>query len=172
MVAGCAIFLGGYIRLYPPWISLRTSALVYVGMCLLTFLSKKPMHYLFQSWGIPAGHFSGFYNYNSPTIIAAALALFMFCLRLPDFSGWIGRLIRYVGPLSFGVYLIHENPFVRRELWGHWIHTQSMYHSPWLLVHFFATVLGIFIVCIIIDALRAKAAEAVIRVWRMMRERS
>ena len=154
-----------------PWkISLRTSFLVYVGMCVLTFISKKPMFYLFQMWGLPTGGFSAFYNHNSPTVIVAALALFTFCLHLPEPSGWIGRLIRWVGPLTLGVYLIHENPFVRRELWKHWIHTQSMYDSSWLLVHFFATVLGIFVACILIDALRAKAARAVTRGWQMIKK--
>ncbi len=169
MVVSGTIFLGGYIRLHPWEISLRTSFLVYAGMGLLTFLSKKPMHYLLQAWELPDRGFSAFYNHNSPTIIIASLALFTFCLHLPEPSGWIGRLIRYVGPLSFGVYLIHENPFVRRELWKHWIQTQSMYDSPWFLVHFFATVIGIFVVCILIDALRNQAVRILMRGWRMVR---
>ena len=33
---------------------------------------------------------------------------------------------------------------------------KEFYKSPWLLPHFFATVLGIFMICVLIDLFRVK----------------
>ena len=80
-------FLAGYVRLYGIKISQKQAIGLYVGMCLLTFLSKKPMYYIFQILGVPikditGRHIIGFYNYNSPSVVIASLALFIFCLNL------------------------------------------------------------------------------------------
>jgi surface polysaccharide O-acyltransferase-like enzyme len=74
-------FLAGYVRLYGINISQRGAFSLYIIMCLLTFLSKKPMYYLFKAWGVSTSHFIGFYNYNSPTIVIASLALFILFLK-------------------------------------------------------------------------------------------
>lgn len=50
------------------------------------------------------------------------------------------------------------NQHVAKELWGHWIHVSSAYNGSLfhLLGHMIVTVIGIFIVCILLDAMRRK----------------
>ena len=151
---------GGYIRLFGEDFLRRFSQqkvlLIYVLASLVTFLAKKPMHYFFDLIDVHiSGHsFSGFYMYNSPSVLLASLALFVFFLRLEISSERIKRCIQRIAPLSFGVYLIHEHPFIRSQLWGHWIHLKPLYASPYFLLHFVSTVLLVFLICILLDKVR------------------
>lgn len=56
-----------------------------------------------------------FLAYTSPLMVGAALALFVLFLRMKP-SARPGRFARRAGSLTFGVYLIHEQPVVRRAL--------------------------------------------------------
>lgn len=146
-------YWGGYIRLSDIKASgflQKRPFLIYFNACVITFLSKKPMHYFFQYLGVPvkARSFYGFYMYNSPTILLASIALFIFFLNLKINSDKIKNLIQYIAPSTFGVYLIHEHPFIRSQLWNHWIHVKSLASSPYFILHFIITILGIFAICI------------------------
>lgn len=114
------------------------------------------MHYFFEFIGVHVGahSFSGFYMYNSPSILLASLALFIFFLRLEILSDPVKRCIQRIAPLSFGVYLIHEHPFIRSQLWGHWIHCKPLYDSTYFLFHLLGTVVLVFFICILIDKIR------------------
>lgn len=124
----------------------KRAFLIYFSACIITFLSKKPMHYFFQYLGVPvkAQSFYGFYMYNSPTILLASIALFIFFLNLKINSDKIKNLIQYIAPSTLGVYLIHEHPLIRSQLWYHWIHVKSLASSPYFILHFIITILGIF----------------------------
>ena len=76
------------------------------------------MHYFFQYLGVPVKvrSFYGFYMYNSPTILLASIALFIFFLNLKINSDKIKNLIQYIAPSTLGVYLIHEYPLIRSQL--------------------------------------------------------
>ena len=56
-----------------------------------------------------------FLAYTSPLMVGAALALFVLFLRVES-PARLGRFACWAGPLTFGVYLIHEQPAVRRTL--------------------------------------------------------
>lgn len=103
--------------------------------------------------------------YNSPSVLLASLALFVFFLRLEIPSERIKRCIQRIAPLSFGVYLIHEHPFIRSQLWGHWIHLKPLYESLYFLFHFLGTVLLVFLVCILVDKVREWIFSAVKRLY-------
>ena len=153
-------FWGGYIRLWDFLVPKERALMIYVISCILTFLSSWPVHWLLKMEGFKVGKFglNGFYNYNSPTVWMASLALFFIFYKIEIGNRWIRKTVLWMGPLTFGVYLIHMNQHVAKELWGHWIHVSHMYSgSPELFLgHMLITVLGIFIVCILIDWSRLK----------------
>ncbi|WP_353885602.1 acyltransferase family protein [uncultured Veillonella sp.] len=154
--------VGGYIRLYGIQLSQRKALFIYISMCVLTFLCKKPLFYIFKTLGLPTGGMIGFYGYNSPTIVIASVALFIFFLRIRISYEKGRRWIYFFSSSSFGVYLIHENPFIRHELWGHWIHTKSMFSSSWFIVHFIVTIIGIYVICVLIDKIRERALKFIV----------
>lgn len=97
-------------------------------------------------------------GYNSPTVWLASLALFFVFCKIEIENRWLRKLILWMGPLTFGVYLIHMNQHVAKELWGHWIHLSHAYSGGLsaFLGHMMITVLGIFAVCLLIDWMRLK----------------
>lgn len=59
-----------------------------------------------------------FYSYNFIIVVFASIGLFLFFKKLNIKSNLINKIILFFSSLTFGVYLIHENPFVRNKLWG------------------------------------------------------
>lgn len=66
------------------------------------------------------------------------------------------RIINYIGGLTFGVYLIHDNILVRNWLWNDFLSLGKNSSSPFwqvLLIAFCAS-FGVFIVCAFLEFLR------------------
>lgn len=91
-------------------------------------------------------------KYNSPTtVIYAASLLVLFSQIKP--GKVITKGIMFATPAVFGVYLIHEHPLVRTnfENWFSWLIHLRLLYTVLLL---FATVLVVFIICILIEKVR------------------
>ncbi len=70
--------------------------------------------------GFVSNHFLGgsvpetyLLRYNSPLNIGASVFLFLFFLKLPCKNTTLRKLIHFFAPVSFGVYLLHEEPLIR-----------------------------------------------------------
>ena len=77
------------------------------------------------------------------------------------------KFINKVASTTFGVLLIHTNSdAMRKWLWKDLLDNFGMYNSPYLLIHAICSVLGIFILCTIVDLLRIKFIEKpFFKVW-------
>ena len=172
-------FWGGYIRLWGIAAGKLKAWWVYVTASVATFLLSIPVEWILLAEGfkVKTLGFQGFYQYNSPTVLLAALALFLVFLQMERPRGFFGRAISWMAPLTFGVYLIHENMYIRKELWGHWVSTVSVREGNigYFAAHMVVTVLGVFLVCILIDAVRAKffkiLSPAAERLWKYLSEK-
>ena len=49
---------------------------------------------------------------NSVPMISQALSIIFFSMQL-KYNKYIAKIISFIGPLTFGIYLIHENQFIR-----------------------------------------------------------
>lgn len=103
-------------------------------------------------WG-----YSLFYQYNSVLVLAAALLLFIAFLNLEIRPGRLQRLILAAAPLSFGVYLLHDNPNWRGILWE-WINPSQMADKWYLVPGVLVLAAGIFLICALLEMLRKTAA--------------
>lgn len=63
------------------------------------------------------------------------------------------NFISYFSPLTFGVYLIHDNINLRGVLWKQ-LNTASTANEPQFLIYLLLLVFLIFICCSLIDKLR------------------
>ncbi len=115
----CVVYLiGGYVRRYGIGFfrNGRRGFCVYAGAALLSGMAEIVLTVL-------SGRFSGLsyyasvpFHYNYLLCIAGAVGLFygFSYVRLPE--GAFSRLVRWVSPAVFGVYLIHE----QADLAGRW----------------------------------------------------
>lgn len=99
-----------------------------------------------------------FLSYSSVTMVVASACLFRF------FEGLhiSGKIVRSAAPLlsslTFGVYLIHEQPEVRPLLWERWLRPAAYAHSPFLIPMLFAMALAVFCGCGALEYLRQRVS--------------
>lgn len=90
-----------------------------------------------------------------PTVLTA-LFLFLGFLQID-----IGRsrVVNRISSATFGVYLIHENNFVRPFLWGTLFRNASFAHSPVLIPYSLMAALLVFLCCTLIELFRMAVLE-------------
>ena len=93
---------------------------------------------------------------NSFPILLEVFSIIIFVSQI-KFNNFISRFISFIGYLTFDVYLIHENPYIRTHYIGKYISKQS--DNLNLSAVFFMIIKGclyIFIICIFISFIRNK----------------
>ena len=69
------------------------------------------------------------------------------------------KFINTVASATFGVYLIHENRFVRPFLWDTVLRNPSYANSGLLVPHTLWAIAAVFIVCTVIELVRIRVIE-------------
>ena len=118
-----------------------------VGSLSLEVLSSQ-CHKLF---GVSCGHWL---MYSSPGILLEALALLMMFSRI-DIKNSLQRIIMFISPSVFAVYLIHDNSLMKKMVNFHNIGTYIVTGNSCIII---AMIIGIaviiFVLCLMIDLLR------------------
>lgn len=140
-----------YLRRYPPrkrrWLGW------YFLLSAVTAASRIIMAVLYRRYGFSSDYLKVFMQYNSVTVVAASVCLFLFFLHL-EIRGRVPRaLIRFFAPLTFGVYIIHEHRDLRDPLWNR-LKPWEIARSPKVFLMLIATVLSLFLVCSLLEYLR------------------
>lgn len=146
--------LGAYLRKYKPFEEGKPGVwlLVYGAMVLLSWgVLLRNTHLSNQN---PGGSYLNLVEFTSPTMVVAAVALLQFFsgIRIPKLAE---KIIRFVSPLTFSVYLIHDNPVIRDEFMIDKFIDLAFYpiHRMLLKLGFLCVVL--FTMCITVDYLRS-----------------
>lgn len=146
---------GAWFRLHPPQVRKARMYFGGYGLCIaLTFLSRLMIEKIEVSLTGSVGNGGWLLTYTSPLILGAGLCLFLACRELQIRNRVFCGMIAFLAPASFGVYLIHAQPFVfHRLLNGATVPLLAA--SP---IRFSSGILGlalaIFILCSLIDRLR------------------
>lgn len=162
----CAVYLfGAYLkRFYRPdgkfgrhFLQFLTAALLIPGSRFLTeLLLATPLGKIGVLQDLMWG-FGVFYEYNSVLVFAAALLLFKAFLNLRIRPGRLQRMIVAAAPLSFGVYLLHDNPNIRGVFWE--TLNPSRLSGAWYLVPgALLLAAAVFVVCALAEWLRKTIA--------------
>lgn len=93
-------------------------------------------------------------------MLLAALFMFYFFLRLKvPYS----RVINKLASASLGIYILHENMLLkegeRALLWDGILKVYYWYESPYFVIHLVCSVIGIFVLCAIIELSRARLID-------------
>lgn len=92
-------------------------------------------------------------SYVSPTIVIAGICLLGIFVNL-NIGQKLGKVIVYVASLSFGVYLVHEQPLISRQfIRGNFV-AFSDYPTLGMIFALIGTVILVFVICAAIDAVR------------------
>ncbi len=97
---------------------------------------------------------NSFISYMSPTIIATAICLLLLFSRLETLPKIPQKIVGFFAPVSFAVYLIHENVMVRNLFITEKFRPLAELNPLEMMLHIFAIVFVIYISCSLIDHIR------------------
>lgn len=147
-------FLGAWFSLYyhPDYKVLSKFflwILIPIFMVAALFFSKL------SGIGVAVSITSNWFRYDSaPVYIATILFVVLFLNLHSPQSTLLCKLIGFISPLTFGVYLIHDHPDIRLWLWNKTMLAQHT-HLLYFPLMQFAIVIGVFLLCIVIDSVRS-----------------
>lgn len=149
--------IAAYIRLYPPQWSLNKKIVGWglLGCLVLSMVSviiggwlsvkyNKPLYYFLVS------------DSNRPFAVATAVGAFLFFKNL---NIGYSKSINTIAASTFGVLLIHANcEAMRQWLWRETLDNAGHFSGN-IYLHAILSVIGVYIVCTIIDYCRIKVLE-------------
>ena len=94
-------------------------------------------------------------NYDSNLKVIQSISIILFLLQINYNKKYLGKIISFIGKLTFGVYLIHMNYFISNDILNDLFDNEPNNISILSVYRLFMSKgLLIFILCIIIDYLR------------------
>ena len=141
-----------YIRKYPPakrnWFAryLIAALMVFVLDTAVTFLSKRLLGYVFGG--------TAFTVFSSVPVFLESVFLFLAFRELRIKKEWLAKIILFVSPLVFGVYLIHDHNDIRSLIWGELFRCNEWGNDPLLMFRVFGTSVVVFLIALLLEWLR------------------
>jgi surface polysaccharide O-acyltransferase-like enzyme len=150
--------LAGYIRLYG--LKKDLSAKIYLGLAVLVIFLTWSSAVIFDIIGlkIPAfsDHATFFYEMQSlPILVISLLLLLGFSKAKVRYN----RVINGIASATFGVYLIHDNGYVRWYLWHTLFRNADYTDSRYLIPYSLLVIAIVFTVCTLIELIRINLIE-------------
>ena len=87
----------------------------------------------------------------------STITIFLFFKEVKIKNETCNKIIGKISPLMFGVYIIHENHFVLRNIYSKVLYVQEYYTNIYLPLHMTISVVWIFITCSLIEKVRMEA---------------
>lgn len=152
----CLFMISAYIRLYGIKIleKKRHALLLYVVFCLMIFAESFVLGVIYEKTGKLGMIIDTSYDYNHIFTLLASVGLFMFFLNLKIPEGKLSSLICKISPYTLGVYLLHEQTYLRYQ-WVKWLKAGSADNVISFLLMAAGSVLLVFVVGILVDYLRS-----------------
>ena len=149
--------IGGYIRKYElhKKISNIKCILLYFGAVLVTFGQKVITEYVKFIVDGKTVNEGLFIKYTSPTMVICAVSLLCLFAKV-DFKDGMKKLTAIFSPFAFSVYLIHTAPYVWSKVMKNRFVTFAEFNPIVMILVVFATAIGIFALCSLIDFVRVQ----------------
>jgi surface polysaccharide O-acyltransferase-like enzyme len=150
--------IASYIRLHPN--SYFRACKSNILIALLTYGIIILSVIVFDKLGLKKDFFAKnatyFLGMNTLPILICSITLFLGFKNLKMNNV---TLINRIALSMFGVYLLHDNYFIRPVLWGKIFKNSQYLNSPYLIIHAATTILIVFCTCIVIDQMRIYLIE-------------
>lgn len=140
-------FIGTYIKKYIVKMEVRKDYLI--PCCVMTSIISIVAIY-FQSILHIGG---GAWDYCNFFVLVGSVSLFL--LFSCGISEFYNDKINGIAKHTYGVFLIHTNRALANTIYQNIFKCEEVYDSKYLWVHLIITVVLLFVICIVIDAIRA-----------------
>lgn len=150
--------IGGYFKLYKDDLSIKKghNIAAIAGLGALTYALRVVLDLLGDKVSLIGLYAPYVYELGSP--FGMLIAIFTFLL-FKNFKVKNSRVINTIAAASFGVYLIHDNEYIRPVLWDRLVNASKLQDSPYLILYSVAVCVGIYAVCTILELARIYLLE-------------
>lgn len=147
--------LGGIINKCNLFSKMKSwvAILLYLLMVVITWLERLVCDYVNINLAPAEKFIPRLTTYISPTVFFCGIFLVVGFSKL-KISKIPTKLIAFFAPMSFSVYLIHENPYVRENVIKKIAEDFPKFNSFMLVASVIATILAVYVVCAFIDIIR------------------
>lgn len=142
--------IAAYLRLYPLKVNASRHFALFGFWVFIILSSTALSSYLLNYSGVFRKYITFFMEYNRLPGAMCALELFLAMLQTKPFYS---KLINGIASTTFGIYLIHDNFLIRPLLWGTIFDSSAYVGTSFYFVHFFVSVMIVFVCCALIDTL-------------------
>lgn len=149
-IAGGCIRLHGFgkdVRAWKLWTAFAVSVLI--SWCFKLYVEQDAPQTL-----RPLLDGLALFYYPAPTTVIAAVCLLLLFSRVKTLPALPGKIVRFLTPSAFAVYLIHEHKLVRAGLISGRFASFAADGPLMLIIKALITALAIFLACCLIDQLR------------------
>jgi len=154
----CLYFVAGYIKLHGnDWkISAKKCSVVVILLVAATYLSAV----MFDVIGIKSAtvHAHATFFYNMQRLPIFLISVFMF-IGFKNININNNKFINMVSSTTFGIYLLHDNPYMRSIIWKNIFKGTSYITSSFLPLYSIIASCAVFVICSLIDIVRIKLIE-------------
>lgn len=154
--------VGAYIRLYFKMnlYNNKINLIVYFLITIFAYFLVLIIKYICNMLNINDLS-EKIYAYNFLTTFMASVFLFLYFKDLKIKKDIIIKIVKKITPLTLGVYLIHEHFVLSSKLYLELLNLDNWYNNVWQFIVIPITVIGIFLICIIIE----KITQITIQKW-------
>lgn len=156
--------LAGYFKLYVDVTKMKSCKFIGLSiiLLLLTYLFTVVMRVLGSEITFFSRYILYFYDMQRLPMLLISLTLFIGFLNID-----IGykSVINIVSSATFGVYLIHDNDYIRPFLWTKLFDNPEYIDSEYLILYTIFEIIVVFIVCEVIELIRIYTIEKIYVKW-------
>jgi len=138
-------FIGAYIRKFDIRLKGKLQILAIAVYVVLVVISYFVGRDTFGRYGA---------QYTSLNTILMSIPILLSFKNLKIEKQWLSRIICGISSVTFGVYLIHDNPLMRSFMYERIFHSSKFIPSDFAFLIFWGFVLATFVVCAVIECIR------------------
>lgn len=112
-------FIAAYIRLYGINIAKKTCFAIYLSLAALAPFLRAAAEFVQAKIGATT-FVDNMMDYKMPITLIMSVAFFVLFLDFKVKNVAVGKIIAFLAPMSFGVYLMHDSEYIRTLLWD-WV---------------------------------------------------
>jgi len=148
--------IGSYIKLYPIQTSSKKLFIFSLASYFLLFLTTVFFEYMTGYDGYYSSYIYYFTSLNNVFVLGISISVFLLFknIRIKN-----NRIINIIASSTFGIYLIHDHPYVRNFLWITLFKNHEYYQSSYLWIHSIIVIFTVFVVASLIEIIRKYLIE-------------
>lgn len=152
--------IAGYIRLHVPGEKIcKKPFLKYLVFSMILFAFRSILAIVLEKLNMDLNHSQKWLSYNTIVLFLSSMYLFLYFKQIDINNNKIISFIEKITPYILSVYIIHEQPLLRKILYTDILHIDSFLNEWYMILFVLIYALIIFIICILIDYIRYSICE-------------